>query len=90
MDGLLLGVAVSSSGRLVVERSATTATVSAAYPGQVFAEPERAYAAVMTEFAAASLSAAPKTLAEQPDNHHQQKRALHQEQEQVRIVQVGK
>lgn len=72
-----------SSGRLVVERSASE-KIEPDYPGRVFAEPERDYAEVMAEFVATSLTATSKAEVEPPDSLKAQKQALRQEQQQLR------
>ena len=71
-----------SSGRLVVER--TFEKAEPAYPGRVFAEPDRDYVEVMTEFVATSLTTSAKTEVEPPDSLKAQKQALRQEHQQLR------
>ena len=71
-----------SSGRLVVERRSEKAELD--YPGRVFAEPDRDYAEVMTEFVATSLTASPKAEVEPADSLKAQKQAFRQEQQQLR------
>ena len=71
-----------SSGRLVVER--TSEKTEPDYPGRVFAEPDRAYAEVMAEFVATSLTTPAKAEVEPPDSLKAQKQALCQEQQQLR------
>jgi len=73
-----------SSGRLVVERTVEEKGESH-YPGRVFEDPKRDYAAVMAEFVAVSSNSEPRKAKEKkPDSIKAQKQALSQAEKQLR------